>query len=61
MRPQALLLDFDGTLVTRDMLSEATDLVGKKAESELLDRQFQSGQLPGLSALIARINLLKGV
>lgn len=61
MNVKALLLDFDGTLVTRDMLSEVIDLVGKKEESEQIDRDFQTGQLPGLSALITRINLLKGV
>lgn len=58
---KALLLDFDGTLVERDMLSEVIDLVGKKEESERIDHEFQTGKLQGLSGLIARINLLKGV
>lgn len=37
MTLKALLLDFDGTLVTRDMLSEVIDLVGQKMESEQID------------------------
>lgn len=54
-------MDFDGTLVTKDMLSEVIDLTGKKAESQQLDHDFQTGKLKGLEGLIARINLLKGV
>lgn len=54
-------MDFDGTLVNRDMLSEVIDLVGKKEESEQIDHDFQSGKVKGLEGLIARINLLKGV
>lgn len=61
MPAQVLLLDFDGTIVTKDMLSEVIDLVGKKHQSEVIDKEFQAGKLPGLSALISRINLLKGV
>lgn len=58
---KALFLDFDGTLVTRDMLSEVIDLVGKKEESERIDHDFQTGKIQGLEGLIARINLLQGV
>lgn len=61
MKVRALLLDFDGTLVQRDMLSEVIDLVGKKIESQQIDADFQSGKLPGVLGLIQRINLLAGV
>jgi HAD superfamily phosphoserine phosphatase-like hydrolase len=61
MSIRALLLDFDGTLVQRDMLSEAIGLVGKKAESEAIDADFQAGKLSGVLALVKRINLLNGV
>lgn len=59
MKIKALLLDFDGTIVSKDMLSEVIDIVGKKEESEKIDELFQSGELLGLSALVERINLLK--
>jgi phosphoserine phosphatase len=61
MTIRALLLDFDGTLVQRDMLSEVIDLVGKKAESEAIDAEFQAGKLPGVLGLVKRISLLSGV
>jgi phosphoserine phosphatase len=61
MNCKALLLDFDGTLVQRDMLTEVIDLVGKKTESEAIDADFQAGKLPGTQGLIKRINLLSGV
>lgn len=58
---KALLLDFDGTLVTKDMLSEVIDLVGRKAESEQITRDFHAGKYIGQQAITARINLLRGV
>ncbi len=61
MTIKALLMDFDGTLVSKDMLSEVIGLVGKKEESEQIDQDFQTGKLKGLEGLIARINLLKDV
>jgi len=61
MKVKALLLDFDGTLVSKDMLVEVIDLVGKKAEADRRARDFQSGKNRGLEGLIARINLLKGL
>lgn len=61
MTIKALLLDFDGTLVTKDMLSEVIDLVGKKQESEQINADFHAGKLTGIQPLISRINLLVGV
>lgn len=58
---KAVLLDFDGTLVTHDILDVVCGIVGKEAESERINREFHSGTRPGLSALVARINFLKGV
>src|SRR6266404_5459993 len=60
---KAVLLDFDGTLVTRDILDILTGLQGKAAEaqSEQINRDFHAGKIAGLSPLIARINLLRGL
>lgn len=58
---KAVLIDFDGTLVTRDMLDVACGLVGREDESRRLNEAFWAGEKPGLSALIERINLLKGL
>lgn len=58
---KAVLLDFDGTLVYRDILDVICGIVGKEAESEQLNREFHEGKRPGLNALVARINFLKGV
>lgn len=55
------LLDFDGTLVTRDILDVLCDAVGKSRESEALNEAFHRGGVPGLDALIRRINFLKGM
>lgn len=63
MQIKALLLDFDRTLVSRDILTELTALVGRKDEAEKHhnDFQSQSGKAPKLGGLIARINMLTGV
>lgn len=58
---KAVLLDFDGTLVIKDILDIACSIVGKEEESKQLNKIFHSGNLPGLTALITRINFLKGV
>ena len=58
---KAVLLDFDGTLVHRDILDVVCGIVGKEAESERINREFHDGKHAGLSALITRINFLKGV
>jgi HAD superfamily phosphoserine phosphatase-like hydrolase len=55
------LLDFDGTLVSKDILDLLCRTMGKEKESEELNEAFHRGEMPGLSALIARINFLKGI
>ena len=56
---KAVLLDFDGTLVTKDILDVACKIVGKDTESKKLNEEFNSGKTSGLDALIKRINLLR--
>jgi phosphoserine phosphatase len=58
---KAVLLDFDGTLVTKDILPVIAKIVGKEQESLELDNDFHKGKSKGLSGLIIRINMLKGV
>src|SRR3989304_437710 len=55
------LLDFDGTLVTKDILDLLCIAVGKEAESIKLNEAFHRGELPGVTGLIARINFLTGM
>src|SRR5712692_1811580 len=58
---KAILLDFDGTLVKADLLSVLAEIVGKKEQSDQINEDFFKGINPGLSGLIERINLLRGV
>ena len=55
------MLDFDGTLVSRDILDVVCGIVGKEAESDQLNREFHAGQRSGVQVLVDRINFLKGV
>lgn len=55
------LLDFDGTLVTKDILDLLCRVVGKEEESQKANEAFNRGELLGLSALITRINFLSGM
>ena len=55
------LFDFDGTLVTEDILDYVCDIVGKKQESIDLNRKVINGETKGLEPLCKRINFLKGV
>jgi phosphoserine phosphatase len=61
MKVRALLTDFDGTLVTRDILDIVCGIVGKEEESRRLNEEFIAGKREGLPTLMARINFLKGV
>lgn len=61
MKIKAILADFDGSIVTTDILDVACSIVGKRDESQDLNQAFINGQRSGLSTLIERINLLKGV
>lgn len=58
---KAVLLDFDGTLVTKDILDVVCGIVGKEKESDEINKEFHSGKLTGLAPLINRINFLQGV
>jgi phosphoserine phosphatase len=58
---KTVVIDFDGTIVTRDLTDMLSGLAGKAAESQELDRMFQTGQLKGLQGLVKRINFLSGI
>jgi phosphoserine phosphatase len=55
------LLDFDGTLISQDVLDLLCKINGKEKESKKLDKAFHQGKMKGLDSLIKRINLLAGV
>jgi len=55
------LLDLVGTLVTQDILDLLCHSVGKEKESRELNEAFHRGELPGLEALVKRINFLSGI
>ena len=61
MQIRALILDFDGTIVTEDISDLLCNLVGKKKESAKLNQLFFEGRLKGLEGLIQRINFLQGL
>lgn len=58
---KAFLSDFDGTLVTKDILDVVCGIVGKEEESRKINDEFQQGLKSGIQSLIERINLLKGI
>lgn len=58
---KAVLLDFDGTLVNKDVLDVVCGITGKEQESDKINKEFHAGKLTGLTPLITRINFLKGV
>jgi len=58
---KAVLIDFDGTVVTEDLLTKACELVGKKQESLQLTEDFNKGRKKGFDPLIERIDFLKGM
>ena len=61
MSTKIFLFDFDGTIVTEDILDVVCDIVGKKEESRLINKKVKNGELKGLKPLCDRINFLKGV
>jgi phosphoserine phosphatase len=61
MEIKVALLDFDGTLVNRDVLDLLCKAVGKEKESAELNEAFHRGELVGLAGLIGRINFLSGM
>lgn len=61
MEIKAALLDFDGTLVTEDLLDVLCELTGKRQLSAELNLAFHNGQMDGREALTRRISLLSGL
>ena len=58
---KAVLLDFDGTIVNEDILDVLCGMVSKKDASKKLNEEFLTGKVKGLTALVTRINFLRGV
>jgi len=58
---KAVLIDLDGTLVTRDILDVICGIVGKEKDSEQINQEYYAGIRTGITPLIDRINLLQGV
>ncbi len=61
MRIQAVLSDFDGTQVTKDILDVVCGIVGKEQESRRLNEDFRKGKSSGVDSAMARINFLHDV
>jgi len=59
---KAFLSDFDGTLVTKDILDVVCGIAGKEEESQKISEEFHAGIRKGISeSIIPRINFLCGV
>ena len=54
------LFDFDGTLVTEDILDVVCDIVGKKEESFKINKEVIEGKRTGLAHLCESINFSFG-
>lgn len=61
MKIRAAIIDFDGTITTRDMVDLLAQLAGRETESAALDQKFRNNELTGLEGLIQRINFLSGI
>lgn len=55
------LFDFNGTIVTENILDVICEIVGKKEESRLINEKVRRGEVKRLESLCDRINFLKGV
>lgn len=58
---KAVIMDFDGTLVNKDILDVVCGIVGKEDVSRKINEEFHAGKRQGLDTLVERINFLKGV
>lgn len=58
---KVFLFDFDGTIVTEDILDVVCGIVNKKEESMLINQDVINGKVKGLEPLCKRINFLHGV
>jgi phosphoserine phosphatase len=61
MNIKAVVIDFDGTIVTGDILDVLCHLNGKGEESKEINKAFHQAQFVGIEGLIKRINFLKGL
>lgn len=61
MKIKAILIDFDGTVVSTDILDVICGIVGKEKKSKKINEEYYKGIRSGRSSLITRINFLKGV
>lgn len=61
MKLKAVLIDFDGTVVVKDILDVVCGIGGKEAESKKINEEFHKGRIKGRESLITRINYLKGI
>ena len=61
MEVKAVLIDFDGTIVNKDVLDVVCGIAGKEEESKKINEEFHAGKRKGLSPLIERINFLRGI
>lgn len=61
MKIKAVLCDFDGTLVNKDILDVICSIVHKERESKKSNQDYHNGKIDGLTNLIIRINFLHGV
>jgi HAD superfamily phosphoserine phosphatase-like hydrolase len=61
---RAVLLDFDGTLVTKDILDIVCGITGHEGDSRKINEAYQSGKMDtskSIEGLCTRINYLEGV
>ncbi len=61
MTIKALLMDFDGTLVTRSMLDYLINRHGKDPENRAIKRSFHTGEKEAIVTLQERVSLLSGL
>lgn len=61
MIKKLFLSDFDGTLVSRDILDLICGIAGKEEESRAINEEFINGRIDGLSALRQRVDFLTGI
>jgi HAD superfamily phosphoserine phosphatase-like hydrolase len=58
---KAALIDFDGTIVTKDLLDVFCDLAGKQQLCTEINQAFHKGKIDSIEFLIKKINLLQGL
>ncbi len=61
MKIKAVVLDFDETLVSRDVMMDLVRLANMEEEAEKQAEKFEAGKTSGVEALINQINMLSGL